>query len=55
MQMMIDPEKQVTEIVIPINTRRGRGRLRELAEELEDGVILSIDVSEVRSDGQKDG
>lgn len=48
-----EPKKQ--EITIPINTKQGLDRLRELVNELEDGVVLSIDLSEVIDDGQEDG
>ena len=53
MQNITDPKKQ--EITIPINTRQGLDRLRELVDELEDGIVLSLDLSEVINDGQKDG
>ena len=45
-------ENQVT---IAINTQEGLDKLWKLVDELEDGVILSIDLSEVTDDGQEDG
>ena len=52
MQMMIEPKEEIT---IAVNTRTGLDKLRELVNELEDGTILSLDLTEVISDGQKDG
>lgn len=36
-------------------TKATRAKLRKLAEELPDGVVLSVDLREVISDGQEDG
>ena len=52
MQMMIEPKGDIT---IAVNTRTGLDRLRELVNELEDGTILSLDLTEVVADGQEDG
>ena len=52
MQMMIEPQEQ---LAIPINTKQGLEKLRELVDDLEDGTVLSIDLTEVISDGQEDG
>lgn len=57
MQMMIEPQE--TEYLPrhmkdPI-TEATRAKLRKLAEELPDGVVLSVDLREVVSDGQEDG
>ena len=48
-------ETNKDQITIPINTKQGLDKLRELVDELEDGVVLSLDLSEVISDGQEDG
>ena len=32
-----------------------RARLRELAQQLPDGMVLSVDLQEVITDGQEDG
>ena len=48
---MIEPQEN--QIVIPINTKQGLDQLRELVDELEDGMVLSIDM-EGLADGQKE-
>lgn len=45
-------EKQIT---IAINTQDGLDKLRKLVDELEDGIILSMALSEVIDGGQEDG
>lgn len=36
-------------------SEKTRAELRKLAEELTDGIVLSVDLREVISDGQEDG
>lgn len=52
MQMRIEPQEQ---LAIPVNTKQRRDRLRALVNELEDGIVLSLDLTEVITDGQEDG
>lgn len=52
MQMMIEPQEHIT---LAINTEQGLDKLRELVDELKDGTVLSIDLSEVIIVGQEDG
>lgn len=52
MTAMRDTDQEIT---IAVNRESGLEKLRELVDELEDGVVLSLDLSEVISDGQEDG
>lgn len=52
MRMAKEPQERIT---IAVNTEQGLDKLRELVDELEEGTILSIDLSEVITDGQEDG
>ena len=48
-------EQAENQVTITINAQEGLDKLRKLVDELEDGVILSIDLSEVTYDGQENG
>lgn len=52
MHRMTDTQDQIT---IAANTRQGLDALRSLVDELEDGTVLSLDLTEVITDGQEDG
>lgn len=53
--MQMTAETLKNQVTITINAKEGLDKLRKLVDELEDGVILSIDLSEVIDDGQEDG
>ncbi len=49
--MQMTTEAQKNQVTIAINVQEGLDKLRKLVDELPDGVILSIDLSEVIDDG----
>jgi hypothetical protein len=57
MQMMVEPQetKYLPKHMKEPATEATRAELRRLAEELPDGIVLSVDPWEVVSDGQEDG
>ena len=55
--MMVEPQetKYLPKHMKEPATEATRAELRRLAEELPDGIVLSVDPWEVVSDGQEDG
>ena len=49
--MQMTTEAHKNQVTIAINVQEGLDKLRKLVDELPDGVILSIDLSEVIDDG----
>ena len=52
MDLMKEPQEQAK---ISVDAKQVRDKLRELVNELKDGTVLSVDLSEVITDGQEDG